>query len=82
MHFTNTILQLGVFAASVSAFYPYYPEYKCIEDGTCLESSKRLGGSNALENAIHKGAFEMKIKKSIAKVRLSNHVYEGCTNRR
>lgn len=31
------LLLLCIFTISVSAFYPYLPEYKCVEDGSCLK---------------------------------------------
>ena len=69
MHLTTPLIQLGVFAASVSAFYPYYPEYKCIADGACLVSSRKgAAGNNVLDDPKYKGKFEIKLKQRIAKV--------------
>lgn len=62
MHITNSILHLCALASTVSAFYPYVPDYRCIQDGNCADASKR-GLSNELVEAIHeKGSFEVKIK--------------------
>lgn len=49
-------------ASTVSAFYPYVPDYECIEDGSCPGAPKR-GLSNELAEAIgKKGTFEVKLK--------------------
>jgi len=64
----NILFQLCVFAITVSAFYPYYPEYKCVQDGVCLGLSKRDAAGNVLGEAADGGVFKVKIKQRLASV--------------
>lgn len=63
MHITNPVLHLCAFASTVSAFYPYVPDYWCIQDGNCADAAKRGLSNELVEGIQEKGAFEVKIKQ-------------------
>jgi hypothetical protein len=42
MHFLNTLLAITTLASSASAFYPYCPPYRLLEDGQCIAPSDSL----------------------------------------
>ena len=63
MHITNPILHLCAFASTASAFYPYVPDYRCIQDGKCADAAKRGMSSELVEAIQEKGAFEVEIKQ-------------------
>jgi hypothetical protein len=58
------LLQLALLVVSVVAFYPYYPEYKCVEDGKCLGMRKRRHGYDSVEaRQGEEGTFTVKLQK-------------------
>jgi hypothetical protein len=59
----NLIL-LCILTISVSAFFPYYPEYKCVEDGACLLSGRETPTDTPAEAPESKGIFKMKIEQT------------------
>lgn len=41
---TRFALAVALLASTVSAFFPWFPDYRCVDDGTCL--SKRISESS------------------------------------
>ncbi len=37
----TSLVQLALMTLCVSAFYPYIPPYKCIEDGGCVDAGSK-----------------------------------------
>lgn len=63
------LLQVALMALCVSAFHPYYPVYKCIEDGKCsANGTKRDIESREIE-ADRSDIPSLKIRQRIPQVR-------------
>jgi hypothetical protein len=69
MSYLRLFLQLLLFVSSVSAFYPYYPEYKCIKDGNCPEAARSRAGANVFDSAdfVNHG-YSVKIRQIVPTV--------------
>ncbi|OBT73686.1 hypothetical protein VF21_06204 [Pseudogymnoascus sp. 05NY08] len=59
------LLLLCFFSTLVSAFFPFVPKYRCVEDGTCLDLAGRETPAGTLDEAPQKpGIFKIKIEQT------------------
>lgn len=59
------LLLLCIFTTLVSAFFPYVPKYRCVEEGTCLDLAGRETPAGTLDEAPERpGIFKIKIEQT------------------
>ncbi|OBT56337.1 hypothetical protein VE04_02447 [Pseudogymnoascus sp. 24MN13] len=59
------LLLLCFFSTLVTAFYPFVPKYRCVEDGTCLDLAGRETPAGTLDGAPQRpGIFKIKIEQT------------------
>ncbi|KFY42366.1 hypothetical protein V495_04555 [Pseudogymnoascus sp. VKM F-4514 (FW-929)] len=59
------LLPLCLFSTLVSAFFPFVPKYRCVEDGSCLKVSGRETPVDTLDEAPQRpGIFKIKIEQT------------------
>ncbi|KAL5346002.1 hypothetical protein ACLOAV_009032 [Pseudogymnoascus australis] len=59
------LLLLCIFTTLVSAFFPYVPKYRCVEDGSCLDLAGRETPAGTIDEAPQRpGIFKIKIEQT------------------